>query len=605
MSTTESHRGTIRRVRSDNIRILHVDDESKVAEVTSTFLERTNDDFEVWTSTSPTEALGKLDDHSFDCIVSDYQMPEMNGVEFLEAVRERDADIPFILYTGKGSEEVAADAIRAGSTDYLQKQTGEEYELLANRIRNAVSEYWAKRTERDLMELAEITDHILYIFNQDWSELLFLNSAYEDIWGRSVEAVREDPTDLLNGVHPDDRGLVKEKMAKISDGESVTVEHRVNEAEDYGRWVRVRGKPITDEAGTVVRAAGFVTEITEQKEMQQRLRERTERLEEAQRVAGVGSWEWDAVSDTVVWSDETYRIFGWDLDEMPQPTFEDWIEAVHPADRERAQEAVGEAIETGSFSTFEHRLQQPDGSVKWVRCRGDVTMEDGEVSRITGTVMEITESKQRQRELERQNERLEKFASVLSHDLRAPLSVANDRLGLALEEFDSEDLEAVEQAHDRMTEIIDDTLTLARMGERVDEFETVSMDRVVEDCWTNVETGEATLRSETDLQVEADEGRLERLLENLLQNAVEHGGDDVTVRVGKLDDGFFIADDGPGISPEDRADVFERGYSTNESGTGFGLAIVREIVNSQGWDIDVTESTDGGARFEITGVDRA
>lgn len=603
MSTTDSPKGVIRQNNSGYIRILHVDDEPQVAEITARFLERDNDDFEVSASTSPVQALKEIDDTSFDCIISDYQMPEMNGVEFLKAVRERDTDIPFILYTGRGSEDVAADAIRAGSTDYLQKDTGDEYELLANRIRNAVSEYRATRAERDLMTLVETTDHILYIFNQDWSDLLFLNSAYEDIWGRSLETLREDPTDFLNGIHPEDRELVTETMEKISNGESVTIEYRVNEAEDFGRWVRARGEPITDDTGTVVRAAGYVTEITERKEMQQTLRNRTERLEEAQRVAGVGSWEWDALSDTVVWSDETYRIFGWDQEEATQPTFEDWLEAVHPADRERAQAAVGEAIETGSFPTFEHRIQQPDAEPKWVKCRGEGTMEDGETVEITGTIVEITETKKHQRELERQNERLEKFASVVSHDLRNPLSIASTYLDLVRDECDSDDLDRIKEAHDRMRELIEDILDLARMGERVDEFETCAFDRVVESCWKSVETGAATLHLETELTVAAHEGRLKRLLENLIRNAIEHGGDDVSVTIGDLENGFFIADDGPGIPEVEQEAVFESGYSTVETGTGFGLAIVQEIIDSHGWEIDVTTSSAGGARFEITGID--
>jgi signal transduction histidine kinase len=103
--------------------------------------------------------------------------------------------------------------------------------------------------------------------------------------------------------------------------------------------------------------------------------------------------------------------------------------------------------------------------------------------------------------------------------------------------------------------------------------------------------------------VEADETGLQRLLENLFRNATEHGREaDVTIRIGDLDTGFYIEDDGPGIPEEDRQTVFERGYSTTNSGTGFGLAIVEEIVDSHGWEIAITDGSDGGARFEITGV---
>ena len=120
--------------------------------------------------------------------------------------------------------------------------------------------------------------------------------------------------------------------------------------------------------------------------------------------------------------------------------------------------------------------------------------------------------------------------------------------------------------------------------------------------WQQGSTGDATLVTETDRRVLADDSRLQELFENLFRNAVAHGSD-VTVTVGDLDGGFSVADDGPGIPPEDRERVFDHGYSTRGRGTGFGLSIVQEIADAHGWEVAVTESDDGGARFEVTGVD--
>ena len=223
--------------------------------------------------------------------------------------------------------------------------------------------------------------------------------------------------------------------------------------------------------------------------------------------------------------------------------------------------------------------------------------------RIIGFSRDVTERKRHERELERKNERLEEFVRVVSHDLRNPLNVAEGMLELAREDFDNDRLDDVERAHGRMRVLIDDLLRYAREGETAMDVQPIALAGTVEGCWENVGTSGATLVVDTERTVHADASRLRQLLENLIRNAVDHGGTNVTVTVGDLDDGFYVADDGPGIPPEKQDAVFEVGYSTNREGTGFGLAIAREVADAQGWEIDVTASEAGGARFELTGVD--
>ncbi|MFB6305185.1 MAG: PAS domain-containing sensor histidine kinase [Haloferacaceae archaeon] len=213
--------------------------------------------------------------------------------------------------------------------------------------------------------------------------------------------------------------------------------------------------------------------------------------------------------------------------------------------------------------------------------------------------------RRRERELERENDRLDEFASVVSHDLRNPLNVAQGHVELLRDECDSDHVAPVERALDRMAELIDDVLTLAREGRTVDDIEAVDLAGVVERARANVlADAPATVRVADDATVYADESRLTQVFENFLRNAVEHGAADgpVTVTVGTLPDGFYVEDDGPGIPPEERERVLEPGYSTTEAGTGFGLSIVRDIVEAHGWGLSLTEGTDGGARFEVTGV---
>ncbi len=208
------------------------------------------------------------------------------------------------------------------------------------------------------------------------------------------------------------------------------------------------------------------------------------------------------------------------------------------------------------------------------------------------------ERERRRRELARQNERLDRFASVISHDLQNPINVITGYADLIEETGDVDYLEEVTAAAERMQHMLDDMLTLAREGTALGDLESVSLETVVRNAWSSVDTGSATLETR-DLEVlETDPGRLQQVFENLFRNAVEHGGRDVSVLVEGTADGFAIEDDGPGIPPENREAVFEEGY-TGGDGTGMGLSIVRTVVTAHGWEVSITDGEDGGARFEI------
>ncbi|WP_144922042.1 hybrid sensor histidine kinase/response regulator [Halorubrum salsamenti] len=213
----------------------------------------------------------------------------------------------------------------------------------------------------------------------------------------------------------------------------------------------------------------------------------------------------------------------------------------------------------------------------------------------------------RDAELQREIDRLEKFAGLVSHDLRNPLNVAAGRLELARASVDDGDaldeLDRIADAHDRMEELIDDLLALARQGRTVDELESVSLADAAARAWRTVDTEDVTLDlPERSLAVDADPERLRTLLENLFINSVEHAtdsapdADDTTVTVGALPDGFRVADDGVGfdIDPDE---AIEYGTSSDPRGTGFGLAIVREIAAAHGWAFDAVDAD--GARFEF------
>jgi len=245
-----------------------------------------------------------------------------------------------------------------------------------------------------------------------------------------------------------------------------------------------------------------------------------------------------------------------------------------------------------------------------------------------------SELRTRRNELERKNERLEEFASVVSHDLRNPLTTLNGSIGMAEQTGDLEHFERAYRAIDRMETMIDDLLSLARQGETISDPESVDLSRVATRCWQTIWSDGTRAVIETDATIVADSDRLSQFLENLFRNAVEHGStssrpqaDDAVehgststpseaaesaeepaqpeliVTVGDLEDGFYVADDGEGIHEDVRDQVFDSGVSMSSENTGFGLAIVEQIAEAHGWTIDVAESAEGGARFEVRSVE--
>jgi len=269
---------------------------------------------------------------------------------------------------------------------------------------------------------------------------------------------------------------------------------------------------------------------------------------------------------------------------------------------ERAEANLGRILSSDGPDSvqFEIEIQPNDGEP--IPCEdhmGILPYEGEYFEGSVGMLRDITERKDRERELKRRNQRLDEFASVVSHDLRNPLNVAFGGVDLAQAECDSEHLERAERGLDRMDALIDDLLTLARADETITDRESVDITRIVQECWSNVETGDATLVTDVDCTIDADESRLKQVCENLVRNAIEHGGDDVTVTAGEFDKGVYIEDDGSGIPKDEYDDIFTAGYSTSDEGTGFGLSIVEQIVEAHDWKIRVTDGSTGGARFEI------
>ncbi|MBV0900238.1 response regulator [Haloarcula salina] len=724
----------------ESVRVLHVDDNSDLVEVTATVLEHEDDRLCVETATSVDVALERLSEERFDCVVSDYDMPGQNGIEFLETVREAHDGLPFILYTGKGSEEIASDAISAGVTDYLQKGSGtDQYKLLANRIRNAVD---ARRSQRELDERTRRLESLISSLpGMVYRSLIAPDWPIETVEGE-VEALTGYTADDFEAgavvwgddvLHPEDRDRIWETVqdALATRGE-FEVTYRIITEDGTTKWMWEHGHRVPGEADEPDALEGFITDVTDLRERERKLRryermintmpesaciydsegrfelvnqylasfygtsrdelegdpsnlipkirstyegdpyqelidgeredlrgevsgefpghgyevleyrltplvidgmvegvvgvtrEVTEQREHERKIdrqRSILKAQQEAVIDGIFVVDEDNTIVSYnerflDMWDIPRDIVERGDEEValewaieHVAEPEAFRAKV-EALYENPDMTARDEIELADGRV-FDRYTAPVVGEDGTWYGRLWTFRDITAVKSRQRELARQNERLEEFVGVVSHDLQNPLQVARSRLMLAREACDSEHLDSIDNALRRMHDIVDDVLRLAREGVDLGATEPVDLRETADDAWRiaadGTEGAELRYAADGDRQwtIEADGDRLSGLFENLFGNAIEHGGPGVTVSVGLLDDGtgFYVADDGPGIPADEREQVFEAGYSTAEDGTGFGLRIARQIAEAHGWEIRVTDGEDGGARFEVTGVD--
>ncbi|GAB6879231.1 hypothetical protein JCM17823_15050 [Halorubrum gandharaense] len=333
-------------------------------------------------------------------------------------------------------------------------------------------------------------------------------------------------------------------------------------------------------------------------------------------------------------------VFGYDAETVVGESVDDYIVPPAEAAIEEADE-LNRKLQAGENVRREVTRRTADGNRHFIL---HVIPLQLEAENLSGYAIytDVTERREREAALRRQNEQLDEFSSIVSHDLRNPLSVAKGYANLARETEDFEHLDRVDAALDRMDELVSDLLALAREGRVVGDTETVSLADLAREAWASVDTGGAELRVEHDRTLEADPNRLRELLENLFRNSVEHGstssrakpGDSVehgstsnrtesgdgdtmppgsrdatpeplTVTVGATEfrsdgsAGFYVEDDGAGFSGEDAERVFESGYTTSEDGTGLGLAISRHIADAHGWGVRAMAGESGGARFEF------
>jgi len=541
-------------------------------------------------SIDPRELVASEDHHRLARHLGDL---EASGTSTLEARLEtkEGVEIPYQFFSNRVTGQNGADLGRVGVGRDVTERRDREQQI----------------AERAAAMEASIDG--MAILNED-GEYAFVNQAHADIYG--YDDPKEFTGENWQMCYTDD------ELDRMQ-GEVMEVLSAEGHWRGEGVGTRRDGSTFPQELSLTVMETGrlvcVVRDVTERKERQQRLRETNRQLQGILDTTTAAVFLKDTKGRYELVNTRCREILGFgDRDVIGKTDYDLFPEEI--ADRFTADDS--RVLENGESVRIEEEVPTENGPRTFLTLKNPVRDDSGEVTGLCAVSTDITERVEYKRTVERQNERLDEVATIISHDLRNPLNVASGHLTLVSDDCDSEHVDAVGLALDRMDRIIDGALDLARSGQELDELEPVDLGRQVERCWQTVATTGAEIVVEDLPTISADPDQLCRLFENLFRNAVEHGSTssrtpsddgaedgkaDVTVRTNSLPDGFCVEDDGPGIPEQERESVLETGYSTREEGTGFGLAIVSRIATAHGWDVRVTESESGGARFEITGVE--
>jgi PAS domain S-box-containing protein len=477
-----------------------------------------------------------------------------------------------------------------------------------------------KERERDLVAERELVeqslntiDDIFYLIDPS-GRLERWNDTLAEFTGYTDEEL--DGIDALEFFVDEDQEVVGEAIADVLREGSAVVEADLQNSDGEAIPFEFTGARFTDSDGQLRGVIGIGRNVAERIARERELREQREILAQISESIGDVIWIRSPDEGEMEFVSEAYEtVWGRSLESLYDEPFS-FVEAVHEDDRQRVLDALEEQERHPERYDETYRVVQPEGEIRWVHDRAFGVREAGELTRIVGIASDITESKKHERQLERSNERLQRFAYVLSHDLQEPLRMVSSYIELLETELDDqldeetrEYMEFAADGAERMQAMIDGLLQYARVETRGEEFELTDLDAVLEDVQQDLEMklaeADVTIHVDTLPRVSADVQQLRQLFQNLLKNAADHGGAGTTVEITANTTGdtheISITDDGPGIPPERQDDIlglFETGEDSD--GTGIGLAVCERIADRHGGEIRVDSTPGEGTTFVVT-----
>ncbi|MFA4877659.1 MAG: PAS domain S-box protein [Methanoregula sp.] len=581
------------------ISLLYVDDEPDLLDLGKIFLEG-NGTFSVTRASSGEEGISLMAGQDFDAIVSDYQMPGMDGIDFLKKVRSSHENIPFILLTGRGREDVVIEATKNGADFYLQKGgvPRAEFAELAHTIMQAISR---RKAESDLREskekyrlIAENSPDMIFVFDTD-GYLTYVNSL-------AAEVMQTKPEPLI-GRHlseifrPDTAKRYMEAVRRVIDTRKPLRSETFEEFPSGGTWIHVRLTPLVSASGSVIGVLGLSHDISDRKRAEEALRE----SEMKYRVLVENSH--DIIYTISPGGILTFVSPGWTAllgHDTAYVTGKPFQSFIHPADIPACDAALANVVASKERqSGIEYRAIHANGTIRFHTSTISPIFDDhGQVISYIGSARDITEMKQVQNAIRESNRKLNLLSSITRHDVANQLTVVQGYAQLAAlrkpEPVIADFLLKISSAVDTIQSQIEFTRSYQDLGVQAPAWHPVG----------NVVRSVRPPGIELDCTCESCEiftdPMIAKVFFNLFDNAVRYGErvTMVTVACERAGDELIItfADNGVGIPLNEKQKIFEKGYGRH---TGFGLFLVREILSITRISIHETGSHGKGARFEI------
>ncbi|MFC6717483.1 PAS domain S-box protein [Natrialbaceae archaeon GCM10025810] len=605
---------------------------------------------------STEEAVERIEREPIDAVVVDASTVE-DVPCLVDAIESRDSDTPTFVHWGEEGDDVAvlteviARASRSHSSDRLADAVTDRIDFGPERVldrlvatvrQRLVDATTTRGVERSIREAFVLDDRFEFAWlgeydrgerevvpwltdpsAVDWplGRTFSIGDGSQPLLERTMRTEEVQQIQHLGG-NPD--AVPLGRFAFDRGVQAVAVAPLASEGELYGVLAVYANRALSsterEAIRSVAKTASHVLETVAARGRLEQLERSVARYERLVETAGDGMYVVDEQGHFTTINDALIEMTGYSREGL---LGEHVSILLDDEDVAYGTETIRTLLSEGRRTdTIELTLLTKDGREIPTEAKISVLVHDGAFHGSVGVVRDITERKRRERTLREQNERLDAFARIVSHDLRNPLGVAQGYLDLLEQTGSREHIENVRDGLSRMEAIIADVLAIARDGEWAVDPEPVDLESVVGDAWEHVDTSEATLEVTVDegVTVEADRSRFLRLLENLFRNAVEHGstnprsqahedavehgGESVTIRIGTLRGnsgrtGFYVEDDGSGLPEEIRDEVFDQSVSMSSEGLGIGLWIVREVATGHGWSVTATESEEGGARFEF------